>query len=160
MTASTSHDAGMEVPRPLLWGAAALLALAVTGTAAVRWSGATIRAPDAPAVATIALRFEDRPDGSIAVLDGHSGKALRSITGEAGFVRGTLRGLARERKRMGGGPEQAFELVRRADGRLTLHDPVTGRVVDLDSFGPINSSGFAALLASTAPSTPNLTRTP
>ena len=60
--------------------------------------------------------------------------------------RGTLRGLARERKRVGGGPEQAFELIAHADGRLTLRDPVTARRIDLASFGPINASGFAELL--------------
>ena len=56
------------------------------------------------------------------------------------------RGLARERKRKGLGPELPFELIGRADGRLTLADPGTGRRVDLDSFGPDNSAVFASLM--------------
>jgi hypothetical protein len=38
-------------------------------------------------------------------------------------------------------------LVGRVDGRLTLSDPQTGRVVDLESFGTSNSGVFARLLA-------------
>lgn len=130
---------------PLVLIGATLMAVLVA-VAAVRLSGVDIREPDAAAVQTRALRFEDRPDGSIAVIDARSGLVVHRVTGEAGFVRGTLRGLARERKRLGGGPDQAFELVARADGRFTLVDPVTGRRVDLDSFGPVNAAGFAALL--------------
>ena len=134
-------------PRGPLIAIAVLLGGVLLAVAAVRLSGVSIRAPDAPAVQSRSLRFEDRPDGRIAVIDARNGREVHAIVGEAGFVRGTLRGLARERKRMGGGPEQPFELVSHADGRLTLHDAVTGRVIDLDAFGPTNSSGFAALLA-------------
>lgn len=142
---------------PLLLIGATLMAVLVA-VAAVRLSGVDISEPDAAAVQTRALRFEDRPDGSIAVIDGRSGTVVHHVVGEAGFVRGTLRGLARERKRMGGGPDQAFELVARADGRFTLHDPVTGRRVDLESFGPVNAAGFAALLyvGGKPPTTPSI----
>lgn len=134
------------VPRGLLWAAAALVLLTLAGTAAVRWSGMTIRTPDAPAQVVRALRFEDRPDGAVAVIDATTGRTVQMVEGQAGFVRGTLRGLARERKRSGFGPEQPFELIGRADGRLTLSDPVTGRLVDLESFGPSNAAVFASLL--------------
>jgi putative photosynthetic complex assembly protein len=139
------------VPKGPLLAVAALLLAAVTSVAAVRLSGAEIRTPDAPAVQTRLLRFEDRPDGSVAVIDARTGHQVHAVTGEAGFVRGTLRGLARERKRAGGGPEQPFELIARADGRFTLQDPVTGRRVDLDSFGPMNASGFVELLRAGQP---------
>jgi putative photosynthetic complex assembly protein len=144
-------------PRGPLIAIGVMLCGVVLSVAAVRWSGVTIRAPDAPPVHTRALRFEDRPDGRIAVIDAMDGREVHAIVGESGFVRGTLRGLARERKRSGGGPEQAFVLSARADGRLTLNDPVTGRIVDLDAFGPVNAAGFATLLtvgqASTAAQT-------
>ena len=68
--------------------------------------------------------------------------------GTNGFLRGTMRGLARERKRQGIGPELPFRLIGRADGRLTLEDPGTGRRVDLESFGPTNAAVFAQLMAS------------
>lgn len=125
---------------------AGLLLLSLVATAAVRWSGTGIRSPDAPAVAVRELRFEDQADGSIAVSDARTGKLIHRYTGEQGFVRGVLRGLARERQRAGFGAQPAFELIARADGRLTLRDPVTDRLVDLESFGPRNAAAFAQLI--------------
>jgi len=61
-------------------------------------------------------------------------------------VRGSLRALTRERKARELGPEQPFELIAQADGRLTLHDPATGKRVELESFGPSNSANFSRLL--------------
>lgn len=134
------------MPRGPLIAAGALALCTLLGAGAVRLSGEPIRAPDAPVAAERALRFEDREDGSIAVIDARSGRVIDAVNGQAGFVRGTLRGLARERKRQGLGAEQPFMLLGRADGRLTLHDPATGRLVDLESFGPVNAAVFARLL--------------
>lgn len=141
-TVSRSND----LPRTPLIAIGVLLVAVIVGVAAVRLSGQSIRVPDGDAVATRALRFEDRPDGSIAVIDGRSGVQLDSVQGEAGFLRGALRALARERMKRGLGPEQAFELVARNDGRLTLMDPATGERIDLESFGPTNAGVFARLL--------------
>lgn len=135
---------------PLLAIGAMLMSILI-GVTAVRLSGTDISTPDAAAVATRDLRFEDRPDGSIAVVDASSGIVIESIVGEQGFIRGTLRGLARERKRQGIGPEAPFQLVGRADGRLTLIDPATGRRVDLESFGPVNAGAFVRLLEQSEP---------
>ena len=134
------------MPRgPLLLIGAVLLAV-LLGVAAVRLSGTEIREPDAAAVAQRSLRFEDRRDGSVAVLDARSGQQIESIHGEAGFLRGALRAMARERRKQGLGAEPAFELIARADGRLTLNDPATGERIDLESFGPTNAGVFARLL--------------
>jgi putative photosynthetic complex assembly protein len=104
-----------------------------------------IREPDASPVKVLQLRFEDRPDGSIAVIDYKTGKQIDAVQGEAGFVRGTLRGLAQERRRRGLDSGPPFELIYRADGRLTLSDTATGRLVDLESFGPTNAGTFFKL---------------
>ncbi len=133
-------------PRGALLAAGALVLISVIGVASVRLSGVSIREPDAAVAVLRELRFEDRPDGSIAVFEGRSKVPFDSVTGEAGFVRGTLRGLARERKRQGLGPEQPFELIGRADGRMTLVDPATGHIVDLESFGPTNAADFGRWL--------------
>jgi len=125
----------------------ALLLIVVASVASVRLTGMDIRTPDAPAAVTRELRFEDRPDGSVAVIDARSGDVVDTVTGEAGFFRGTLRGLARERRRMGLGAEPSFELIGRADGRLTLADPATGQRVDLESFGPTNAAVFSRFLS-------------
>jgi putative photosynthetic complex assembly protein len=127
--------------------ACALVLASIAAVAAVRASGMPITPPDAATIAERELRFVDRPDGSVAVLDAASGRQVDAVVGESGFVRGTLRGLARERKRQGIGPDQAFRLIARADGRLTLLDPQTGRRVDLESFGPTNAAEFGHMLS-------------
>lgn len=91
------------------------------------------------------LRFEDRPNGDVGVVDARSGQEIARFAGEQGFVRGVLRALARERMRRGIGPEQPFELLGHAHGRLTLRDPVTGERIALESFGPSNAALFAKL---------------
>ena len=137
--------------RSALLAVGALLLAALAGVAAVRLAGVDIRAPDASATLTRELRFEDRPDGSVAVIDARNNTVVETVTGEAGFFRGTLRGLARERRRMGLGAEAPFQLIGRADGRLTLADPVTGQRVDLESFGPANAAAFSRFLTAGLP---------
>jgi hypothetical protein len=39
-------------------------------------------------------------------------------------------------------------MIGRADGKLTLEDPGTGRRVDLGSFGPTNAAAFSQIMAS------------
>ncbi len=150
---SSEAEHGSErLPRGSLLAMAGLVLAVLLIVTVVRLSGVDIHTPDAAASVTRQFRFEDRPDGSIAVIDAKSGKQIDAVVGQSGFIRGTLRGLARERKRAGIGPEAPFELIGRADGRLTLVDPATDRRVDLESFGPVNSAAFARLLALPAPS--------
>lgn len=139
-------------PRAPLYGAAALVLVAILAVAFVRLTGTgASRLPESPAVQVRELRFEDRADGGIDVIDARAGQRIDVVTGTNGFMRGTLRGLARERKRAGVGPVAPFVLTARADGRLTLEDPSTGRHVDLESFGPTNTATFAQLLTLQAP---------
>ena len=142
---STSH-APAPLPRVPMLALAALVLISLISVAAVRWSGMSVHTPDAPPVATRLLRFEDRPDGSIAVIDAASGSLLERVQGEQGFLRGSLRALARERRMREVGALPPFELAARADGRLTLTDPATGARLDLESFGPTNAAVFARLL--------------
>jgi putative photosynthetic complex assembly protein len=134
------------VPKGALWAACALVSVTILGVATVRLSGVSIHEPDAQAVMVKQLRFEDMADGGIAIIDVGADKSVRTISGEQGFLRGALRALARERRMRSVGPEQPFELIGRADGRLTLFDPATGQHIDLESFGPTNAGVFARLL--------------
>jgi putative photosynthetic complex assembly protein len=135
------------LPRGVLMAIGALVLVSVAGTAAVRLSGISIHEPDTAALASRSLRFEDTADGSVLVIDAATGTQAARLEGEQGFLRGILRALARERKQNGPtGSEQPFDLVYRTDGRLTLVDPVTGRHIDLESFGPKNAGVFARLL--------------
>jgi putative photosynthetic complex assembly protein len=91
------------------------------------------------------LRFEDRPNGDIAVLDATTQREVAHFQGEQGFLRGSLRALARERQRSGMGPQAPFELTGHVDGRITLRDTATGQRIALESFGPTNSAVFSQL---------------
>lgn len=135
-------------PRWFLLGAAALVlfSLASVGLVRLTGNGPDQRRAAEPSTVERPLRFEDRPDGSIAVVDGRTGTLVASVQGEQGFLRGALRALSRERRARGLGPEQPFQLVARPDGRLTLIDPVTDQRIDLESFGPTNAGKFASLL--------------
>ena len=149
---STSTLPPIRFPRAPLFALGALLLATVVGVAAVRLTGVGIvRVPDAAAVTVREFRFEDRPDGSIVVLDASGRQLVDTVApGTNGFLRGTRRGLARERMRQGVSPALPFRMVGRADGKLTLEDPGTGRRVDLGSFGPTNAAVFAQIMASPA----------
>lgn len=110
--------------------------------AIARLTGVSWHASDAETVWQRQLVFVDTAGGSVLVKDPATGKTLGQFDGEQGFLRGTLRALARERKRRGIGSEAPFSVLGRADGRLTLMDPSTSQRIDLESFGPTNSAIF------------------
>lgn len=129
-------------------GASLLVMLAIAGTAVVRLTDSVDKAPVAAIAVMHELRFEDGADGSILIYEAKHNKLIdRAAPGENNFLRGTLRGLARERKRIGIDSKPPFKLISRADGRLMLEDPSTGRYVDLGSFGNTNRETFVRLLA-------------
>jgi putative photosynthetic complex assembly protein len=130
------------LPRHAVQAFGAMLLLVLLGVGAVRLSGVNIRLPDAPTAAQRTLRFEDGPNGSVSVIDAKTGEQIDSVSGEAGFLRGSLRALVRERKKRGIGSGPGFELIARTDGRLTLLDPATSERLDLESFGPINAAVY------------------
>jgi len=143
-------NASLQAKLPIvpLTAMAALVLSCLIGVSAVRLSGlSAVQQADAATLSMRQLRFEDRDDGGIAVLDAGNGALLTLVApGTNGFLRSTVRGLVRERKRQHVGPELPFELLGRVDGRLTLVDPGTHRRIDLESFGPTNSAVFARLL--------------
>jgi putative photosynthetic complex assembly protein len=136
-------------PLGALIGAAVLIGFSLLAVTAARVSGigqAEHRPP--PAVQSVELRFEDRTDGAVLVFEGRSDDLVAVVEpGTGGFVRGVLRALVRDRRSQGGGAGEPFRLAQRADGRLTLEDPSTGRLIDLRAFGPTNEEAFARLLA-------------
>lgn len=142
---TTAPDPSASIRLPMM-AIGALVVASIVAVAAVRLSGVSIHEPDAPVLMTRSLQFQDRADGGIDVIDARDASHVETVVGQAGFVRGTLRGLARERRRSGVGPEAPFELVAHVDGRLTLLDPSTSRRVDLESFGPTNMAEFVHLL--------------
>jgi putative photosynthetic complex assembly protein len=140
-------------PRTPLYIAAAAVILTIVGVSIVRFGHlSTSYVSTAPAIKERALRFEDQKDGGIAVIDATTEKIIEVVSpGTNGFLRGALRGLARERKRTSAGAEPPFMLVSRTDGRLTLDDQTTDRQVDLKSFGPTNAQVFERFLTQQSP---------
>ena len=127
---------------------AGLLVSTVAAVAVVRSKGvASVAPPPAETAVKVDIHFNDQPDGSVAVLEAQSRRLLYlAQPGVDGFMRSTVRGLVRERKRSELGPEQPFELRSQRDGRLTLLDPSTGRRVDLEAFGPTNVKVFLQVI--------------
>jgi putative photosynthetic complex assembly protein len=93
------------------------------------------------------LRFLDEADGIVRVEDGATGEVLQRFgQGEGGFIRASVRSLVHQRRIRDEGPAVPFTLTQWDNGGLTLSDPVTGRSVEVSSFGPDNRAVFANLL--------------
>jgi putative photosynthetic complex assembly protein len=141
------HHDGRPFPRGVLLAAGALVLFTLASIVIYRGVFLPTEPAGPPAVAARDLRFEDRADGGVAVVEAASDRVLEVLApGTNGFLRSTLRGLARDRKRQEVGVEPPFRLKRLADGRVLLEDPTTGRSVDLVAFGPTNVAAFARLL--------------
>lgn len=144
-----SHrSARNRFPQYPLFGAMALVAFTFVMVLAVR-----LDIIDQPPMAEVTpvevrdLQFVDRPDGGITVLEGRSNRVAGELEpGGHSFVRATLRGLARERQRLGLGPEEPFRLTRWANGLVSLEDPATGQRIRLEAFGPTQMESFTALM--------------
>jgi putative photosynthetic complex assembly protein len=138
------HDG---VPRGVLRGAAILIGFALLTAGMARQTDiGTLHMPAAAPVDTLALSFEDRADGAIDVRDARDGARIYVVQpGAYGFIRSTLRGLARERRRADFDAATPFTLTRWSDGTVSLQDATTQRRVNLDAFGPDNARAFAQL---------------
>lgn len=100
------------------------------------------------------LRFADRADGAIVVMEGSSEEVVDVMEpGDDGFVRGVVRALARERRRLEIGPDAPFRMVAWSDGRLSIEDTVTGHRAELmGTFGSTNTESALRLLQAGNPS--------
>ena len=137
-------------PRGVLLGAAALVVAVIVLAGVGRVTGlAGSQIEPATPVLSVELRFEDQPDGGVAVYDVPAGRSVALLApGTNGFVRGVLRGMARERRQYSVGIEPPFRLTRWDNGSLSLEDPQTGRRIELGAFGATNLDAFARLLPS------------
>ncbi|MBI1186151.1 MAG: hypothetical protein GC206_02290 [Alphaproteobacteria bacterium] len=142
-------------PRAALFGAGALVALSIAAAAWVRPSDAAATAAmQADVTRSAQLRFADATDGAVIVSDARTARVVaRLAPGTNGFVRGVMRGMARDRRARGIGDETPFSLRELSDGRLLLRDGATGREITLHAFGADNRAAFARLLAEAEPIT-------
>ena len=156
MSHAVHHDP--TVPRGALIGAAILLLFVIALTGAVRF-GFIPKAAD-PSVTRAAaqvmpaqersLRFIDRSDGAVVVSDATSGETVTVVPfGQGGFLRATMRRMAKARIAAGIGAEPPFTLTRWENGALSLKDPATGRDAEIYGFGPDHTKSFADMLEAT-----------
>ncbi len=106
-----------------------------------------IDAPAATPASSIELVFLDKSDGSVEVRrsdDRSLIQVIKPTTG--GFVRGVMRGFARDRMVRGVGSSPPFLLALSKTGQLSLTDLATGRVTVLEAFGSTNRAAFASML--------------
>lgn len=145
----TQQQQQAPFPRAPLIGAALLLGISLLSVAAVRWLGEAEVAPlpAEPPQRVRELTFHDTDHGGVLVREADTGALVARVAyGSNGFLRSTMRGLARERRSRGIGSELPFRVQQEADGRLSLIDPATDRIVDLWAFGADNAKVFAHLL--------------
>jgi len=144
-----AHHHDIPIPKLALLGMALLLALTIF-VAATAENGGIIgsgRAAD-ETVSSMSLGFRDRVVGGGEVVNANTGQVLEVFEpGTNGFARSVLRGLVRDRRSRGIDSKNPFDRRRFADGRVALSDPLTGRTIELVSFGVDNLGVFAAYLA-------------
>ena len=144
---------GPIFPRGALLGGAAIIGITILCAGAGRLANlGTTHVPVTEAVETRILQFLDSSDGSILVKEAGNEKIVAVLAPASnGFIRGTLRGLSRDRKLRHLGPEDPFVLTKRSDGHFFLNDPGTGRQIELSGFGQTNFGAFAQLMRSEEP---------
>ena len=151
-----SHVHADPLPKGALMLAIGLALTALTATTLARLLAlppaaqpAAIRAAEhARPIGSRTLRFLDRADGAVVIADTATGRTAATIEPgtNSGFIRGVLRGFARDRRLRGLGDAAPFALAAWSNGQLTLTDSATGRAVELGAFGDTNRAAFAALL--------------
>jgi putative photosynthetic complex assembly protein len=131
-----------------LWGFFLILSATLLFAVVARQTGiGVVTIADSPVVHSRDVLFSDGEQGSIAVHDAKTGALIaRYAAGDGAFIRGVMRGRARERRALGLGPEEPFRLKVHQDGRLTLEDAAADVRINLNSFGPTNLEAFARLL--------------
>ena len=141
----------MMLPGWLRVGMLALVAGSVVLAATIRPAtmpdGKPVPYEQGTPVAERELRFVDLSGGAVGILDATDDREIaRLTTGEGGFMRSVMRGMAIERVASGHGDEVPFRLSVWESGLVTLVDPVTGRQIALSAFGPDNVNAFTRLL--------------
>lgn len=137
------------IPRPVL---RAMVGLCMATLALVTWAVLTDRPmsaiPDPSSITSerAMILVSNGTSGAVTVLAPSGTVIARLDSEEGGFVAGVARVIERERVMRDAGNAAPVLVRRTANGRLSIHDPVTGWRADLMGFGADNARAFAKLL--------------
>ena len=93
------------------------------------------------------LLFADTANGGVMVTDANNGEQVITIPyGDSGFLRATVRGMAKRRLAAGGTANEPFILTRWDNGALSISDPVSGHSREIIGFGDNQTASFARML--------------
>jgi putative photosynthetic complex assembly protein len=126
-------------PKGALWFVAVMMTFTMMSAGAVRLGYAKVSA------SPLLLR---QSENLKPLVTRNISRVVKTIVpGEpSGFIRGVVRSMGRDRRMHHVGPSAPFQLASWPDGELSLTDTFTGRVLELNSFGPDNRASFARLL--------------
>lgn len=138
------------IPRVPFYGAIAFIVIsAIAAIVGRTFDVGTVHSVKRPSIETIALRFEDRNDGSVAVYNAKSNAQVHMIEpGTHNFLRVVLRALVRDRKARKIGSEPPFYFHRHAKGIVTIEDRSLGRILNMRAFGKTNMQSVDRLMKS------------
>lgn len=126
----------------------AIVIMTVATVAAMRLSGFTPDTKvDSEVIHDIALRFVDVGGGAVHVFEQSTDRHIATLEpAQDSFIRGVMRGMARERRSRDIDMLPPFRLVSYADGSMIIEDPAVGTYINLVAFGPTNIGSFNTLL--------------
>lgn len=126
----------------------AIVIMTVATVAAMRLSGfAPDTKVDSEVVHEVALRFVDVGGGEVHVYEQSTESHVATLEpAQDSFIRGVMRGMARERRSRDIDMRPPFRLISYADGNIVIEDPSVGTYINLVAFGPTNIGSFNALL--------------
>lgn len=129
----------------------AMFGLALITVAIVAFAVLTDRAPAGqpkPAAVVAQMDLVLIGGGAKAVTVAKPDGTVLADLAHGGFITVIQNGLQTARGRHGIDPTLPVQLVDYANGRLAIHDPVTGWSVELHAFGGDNEAAFRRLLSS------------
>jgi putative photosynthetic complex assembly protein len=153
---SGHHHHGEQLPRVALIGASAcvIITLLLTGAVSLGLMAKPATMSERRSEQRISivsqrdLLFLDQADGSVLIRDvANDQTAATMLPGSnSGFIRGVMRGLARDRHLRDLSGDKPFRLTLWSNQNLSLTDLATKRTIELNGFGDTNRAAFAALL--------------